>query len=126
MGNNFAAAMPAAKFKNIGDVYSGTVVETRMVPVPEFDAEGKPSGLKFDEAGAVVMRPDVVLDTRHGVVVIHTGGGIFFALGSALAEKGASDLEKGDKLAIEYIGDGEAEPGLNAPKLYNIRVALAN
>lgn len=123
--SNFAGAMPAAKFKTHGDTYQGVVVETHMVPVPDFDDNGKPSGLQFDESGAVIMRPDVVLKTDHGVVIIHTGGGLFFALGAALAEIGESDLEAGDKLVIAYTGDGVAEEGLNPPKLYKIKITKA-
>jgi len=124
--SNFAAAMPAARFKTVGDKYSGTVVETRMVPVPDFDEQGRPSGLQFDDAGAVILRPDVVIDTGHGIVVIHTGGGLFFALGAALAEMNASDLVAGDKLTIEYTGDGEAaQEGYNPPKLYSVKITKA-
>jgi len=122
--SNFAGAMPAAKFKTHGDTYQGTVVETRMVPVPAF-VNGKPDGLQFDEAGEVILRPDVVLKTDHGVFIIHTGGGLYFALGAALAEIGESDLEAGDKLTIAYTGDGEAEEGLNPPKLYKIKITKA-
>jgi len=112
--------------KTVGDKYSGTVVETRMVPVPDFDEQGRPSGLQFDDAGAVILRPDVVLDTGHGIVVVHTGGGLFFALGAALAELNASDLVAGDKLTIEYTGDGEAaQEGYNPPKLYSVKITKA-
>lgn len=123
--SNFAAAMPTARFRTIGDKVSGTVVETRMVPVPDFDDAGKPSGLQFDEAGAVIMRPDVIVETDKGIFIIHTGGGLFFALGAALAEIGATDLVKGDTLSVEYIGDGEPQPGLNPPKLYDVTITKA-
>jgi hypothetical protein len=62
---------------------------------------------------------DVTLETEHGRLVLHTNGGVFYAIGRALASIDATDLDIGDALTIEYTGDAEpTAKGRNGAKLY--------
>ena len=116
-----AIRLPSAKFPEIGDAVSGAVLELSESTVPDFDDKGRPSGVKYDEDGTTPLsQVDVTLDQGDGKkIVLHTDGAVFWAIGRALAEIGAEDLEVGDTLTVTYTGDGEATAkGRNAPKQY--------
>jgi hypothetical protein len=117
-----AIRLPSAKFPEIGTVVEGVVAEIGTSTVPDFDDRGRPSGIKYEEDGTTPLsQVDVTLDQGDGKkVVLHTDGAIFFAIGRALAEIGAEDLDGGDTLTVTYTGDGEATAkGRNAPKQYS-------
>lgn len=120
-----AIRLPSAKFPTIGTVVTGTVEEITQAPVPEFGKDGKVTGDKIGEDGKPVMQVDVVLVDGLEKAVLHTGGSIFYAIGRALANIGADDLELGDTLTVEYTADGEATKGRNAPKQYTATVTKA-
>lgn len=116
-----AIRLPSAKFAEIGTVVEGKVVELGESNVPDFDDKGRPSGVKYQEDGTTPLtQVDVTLDQGDGKkIVLHTDGAIFWAIGRALAEIGAEDLELDDTLTITYTGDGEATAkNRNAPKQY--------
>lgn len=125
MGNfTEAIRLPSARFPEIGAHVSGVVTEIGHSPVPEFNDQGRVAGTKFDDDGEVLMQVDVALNTDDGLVTLHTNGAIFFAIGRALAEIGAEDLEVGDVLSVEYTGDGvPSAKGRNAPKQYKAIVS---
>lgn len=121
-----AVRLPSAKFPNIGDHVSGIVVDLGHSDVPDFDANGRVSGVKYEEDGSPMQQVDVGLNTDDGLICLHTGGAIFYAIGRALAEIGAEDLEVGDSLIVTYTGDGEQKTkGRNAPKQYSAIIAKA-
>lgn len=120
-----AIRLPSAKFPEIGTVVEGVVVEIGTSLVPDFDDRGRPNGVKVDEqTGEARTQVDVTLDRNGSKSVLHTDGAIFYAIGRALAEIGAEDLEVGDTLAVTYTGDGEpTAKGRNAPKQYSAVVS---
>jgi len=122
-----AIRLPSVKFPEIGDTASGVVVEIDPnATVPEFDDKGRIKGDKLDQDGNPVRQVDVTLDTPTGRAILHTDGAIFYAIGRALAEIGAEDLEVGDTLVVEYTGNGEpTAKGRNAPKQYKATVTKA-
>lgn len=123
---SFTPIIPSAKFPNIGDKVSGVVLKIEQSPVPEFDSRGRITGNKTDDDGKVVMQTDVTLGTDGGKLVLHTGGAIVYAIGRALGEIGADNLYEGDRLTVEYTGDGEpTAKGRNAPKQYAATVEPA-
>lgn len=116
-----AIRLPSAKFPTIGTVVGGTVSEIGTGTVPTFDAKGRVNGIEVDEAtGEALSQVEVTLTQEDGTkCMLHTHGAIFYAIGRALAEIGAEDLEVGDVLSVEYTGDGEASaPKRTAPKQY--------
>lgn len=120
MGNfDDAIRLPSAKFPDIGTAVSGTVVEIGKGTVPTFDDKGRVNGTVKLEDGSDKEQVEVTLDTSDGKLVLHTDGAIFYAIGRALAEIGAEDLNVGATLTITYTGDGTATAkGRNAPKQY--------
>lgn len=118
--------LPSAKFPSIGTEVAGQVVEIGTSPVPDFDDRGRPSGNRIDNEGHAIMQVDVTLEHDGIKTVLHTDGGVFYAIGRGLAEIGAEDLEVGDHLSVTYDGDGEpTAKGRNAPKQYKAIVTKA-
>lgn len=114
-----AIRLPSAKFPNVGDKVTGTVLEVADAEVPHFNDKGQIDGIEANEDGSTKMQLDVILQTGDKKIVLHTGGAIFYAIGRALAEVGSEDVEPGDELTVEYTGDGEqTTKGRNAPKQY--------
>ena len=115
-----AIRLPSAKFPEIGAAVSGTVVEIGRGTVPTFDDKGRVNGTVKNDDGTDKEQVEVTLDTSDGKLVLHTDGAVFYAIGRALAEIGAEDLEVGDTLTVTYTGDGTATAkGRNAPKQYS-------
>jgi len=126
--SKFAAAirLPSAKFPEIGASVSGVVVEVTEAEVPHFNAKGQIEGIERDEDGTPVMQLDVTIQQAGaGKIVLHTGGSIFYAIGRALAEVGAEDVDAGDTLTVTYTGDGPKKAGRNAPKQYSAEIVKA-
>lgn len=122
-----AIRLPSAKFPTIGTTVSGIVAGIDRSEVPTFDDRGRVNGVKFDDDGSAITQVDVTLNTETGMVVLHTGGAIYWAIGRALAEIDAEDLEIGDSLIVEYTGDGEpTAKGRNAPKQYSAAIVKAD
>jgi hypothetical protein len=114
-----AIRLPSAKFAEVGASVSGVVVEIGESMVPEFNDKGQIDGLKFDADGNTIPQVDVTIETDGKKVIIHTDGAIFYAIGRALAEIGADDLEPGDTLTVTYTGDGKpSAPKRNPPKQF--------
>lgn len=130
MGNfDNAIRLPSAKFPDVGSSVSGAVVEITKGLVPTFDDKGRivPDVYKVDPITKEnVEQVEVTLDTEAGKLVLHTDGAVFYAIGRALAEIGADDVEVGDSLTVTYTGDGEpTAKGRNAPKQYSAEIVKA-
>jgi len=115
---------PSAKFPTVGTTVEGVVLEMLEVPVPVFDKNGRPTGEQAKDAdGNPKFQTDVLLETPNGKLVLHTDGGIGWAIGRGLGEINAEDLEIGDTLQVEYSGDGEpTAKGRTAPKQYTTTI----
>jgi hypothetical protein len=121
-----AIRLPSAKFTEVGATVSGTVLTLEDADVPHFNSQGRIEGVELNEDGTTKQQVDVTLETPSGKIVLHTGGAITFAIGRALGELGAEDLEPGDQLQIEYTGDGQpTAKGRNAPKQYTATITKA-
>ena len=122
-----AVRLPSIKFPVVGATMTGTVAKLDLSPVPTFDKSGRPSGVKLDDDGNEVMQVDVTVDSAEGGrLVLHTNGGVFYAIGRESASIGATDLEVGDKLTIDYAGDAKpTAPGRNGAKQYTATVVKA-
>lgn len=111
-----------ARFTSIGTKIAGTVLSITDAPVPDF-VDGRVVGPKFDVNGTVVEQTDVLLDVSGVKTLVHTGGGIAFAIASALQENGADDLYVGDNLSIEYTADEEIGGGLTPAKVFVVTIS---
>lgn len=122
-----AVRLPSAKFNEVGDTVEGIVIGIEEVPVPAFNAKGRPTGANAtDEEGNPIMQNDVTVETAGGKVVIHCKPAITYAIGRSLGEIGAEDLDEGDSLSVTYTGDGESSAkGRNAPKQYSATIVKA-
>ena len=121
-----ALRLPSIKFPVVGATVTGKVIKLDLSPVPAFNSKGVPEGTRFDDDGTEVMQVDVTLETPQGLLVLHTNGGVFYAIGRALASIDATDLEVGDTLKIEYTGDAEpTAKDRTGAKLYTATVVKA-
>lgn len=125
-----AIRLPSVTFPKIGDGVTGTVIEISEGTVPTFDDRGRivQGVVEKNDDGTDKLQVEVTLDTAdNGRRVLHTDGAIFYAIGRALAEIGADDLNTGDILTVEYTGDGEpTAKGRNAPKQYKATIVPGN
>ncbi len=131
MGNfTDAIRLPSAKFEHVGTVIEGTVVEMNPeATIPTFDNKGKivPGVNEKNEDGTDKLQVDVTLELADGTqTVLHTAGGVYWAIGRALATVKADDLAVGDHLSVEYTGDAEpTAKGRNGAKQYTAKIEQA-
>lgn len=118
-----AIRLPSAKFPELGDTVAGKVIKIDESAIPVFDEKtGRivPDKSKTDEQGNILQQVDVTLLQDDGKkVTLHTDGGIFYAIGLALANADLEDLEVGDTLSVTF--ESVAEPtakGRNGAKQY--------
>lgn len=124
----FGGGGRSAKFENPGDAVKGTVVSTEMAQ--QTDMEGKPR--TWDD-GSPRMQLVVTLQTDErapddadddGIRKLYVKGGTKIAstqkaVADAVRAAGATQLEVGGTLAVEFTGLGQpSKPGYSAPKLY--------
>ena len=115
---------PSAKFPTVGTVIKGEIVDTAITQQRDF-ATGEP---KFWKDGNPAMQAVVTVQTDQRDPEIDDDDGqrrLFVssksmreAIRDAVRAVGRSHLEVGGKLAVQYTGDGQAERGMNPPKLY--------
>lgn len=113
---------PSAKFPTIGTTIKGTVVSAKKSQ--QTDIDGK---LKFWDDGNPMWQIVITLQTDQrdpsiqnddGERRLFVKGQMQTALKAALKDAGATGLEVGATLAVQYESDGEAKPGKSAPKVY--------
>jgi hypothetical protein len=88
------------KFNSPGDAIAGTIVDIRIATMP--DGDRLPSLSLRDDQG-----------TEWSLLASQRG------LQALLASHRPAS---GDRISIVYTGDGEAKPGKNAPKLFDVAV----
>lgn len=110
-----------ARFDKIGTKITGKVLSLTDVPVPEFD-HGRVVGPKFDVSGTMLMQVDVLLDVSGVQTLVHTNGGVEFAIAKAIQAQKLDDLNVGDELTIEYTGDEDIADGLTPAKVYAVKI----
>lgn len=134
--SRFAGAirLPSVKFPEIDASVTGTVIEIGEGTVPTFDDRGRivQNVVEKNDDGTDRMQVEVTLDVADATKgaanpgtrnVLHTDGAVFYAIGRALAEIGADDLNVGDILTVTYTSDGEpTAKGRNAPKQYTAKI----
>ena len=121
----FPIRLPSAKFPEIGASVSGVVESIdEEAEIPHFNDKGQIEGIEYEADGATPLKQiDVVIRRPEGgKLTLHTNGGIAYAIGLALAEIGAEELEPLDTLTVTYVSDGAKKPGRNAPKQYTAEV----
>jgi hypothetical protein len=116
----------AAKFTDIGDKHAGRIVaiDHRQQTDP------KTGQVKTFASGDPMMQWLISIEKADGdTVALYAKGGKFTAakgtgdsmanaISAAVRTAGANSLDVGGQLAVAYTGEGEAKPGLNAPKLF--------
>ena len=114
------------KFANPGDKVSGFITHMSMLQQTDFKTQ-KPL---FWDNGDPKMQMAVTLTTTlaesdddDGNRRIFVKGQMQKAIQEAVKKAGARGLAEGGELAVQYTGDGEAERGMNPPKLYRARYA---
>lgn len=116
---------PAAKFPEIGTIVRGEIIDTAVTQQRDF-ATGD---LKFWKDGNPAMQAVITLQTdqRDPIEIADDNGqrrlfvsskNMREAIRDAVRKVGGSHLEVGGQLAVQYHGDGQAERGMNPPKLY--------
>jgi hypothetical protein len=118
---------PAAKFPTIGTLTKGVVL--RAEARQQRDMNGVPKcwddGNKMMEVVITLQTDerDPAIDQDTGSRNLYVRGKMLDAVRTALKQAGGAQLEVGGTLAVKYIGDGTARPGLTAPKLFQAQYA---
>jgi hypothetical protein len=117
-----------AKFETIGDTVTGTVTrepEARQqkdfrTGTPETWKDGSPKMQVVVQLATDLRDPERPEDDGTRMVYIK-GRHLTDAVRSAVRAARANGIHTGGRLSVTYIGDGQAENGLNPPKLYTAR-----
>lgn len=110
-----------AVFRKLGDIVDGTVLSIEDAIVPEFDGR-KITGPKIGLDGQPVTQKDITLDADGVQVLMHTRGGIEYAIGKALD---GADLNVGDRLSVKFVATESMGEDLDPAKVYEVTVAHA-
>lgn len=129
---------PTAKFVNPGDTIGGRIVsEPRAYQEREYDPRNPGNGAAkfYPKSGDPIMAVNVDVQTTlrdpmdpedTGIRRIYIEGKrLKDAVRDAIRAVGGSGLEVGGELHVTFTGLGQAEAGMNAPKLYAARYVLA-
>ena len=113
-----------ASFPTVGATIEGTITDQKMQQETAY-LTNEP--LTWDD-GNPRMQPVFTLDTDDrddaeddGVRKLYCNWRQKAAIRDAVKEAGADRLEIGGKLTVQYYADGDAEKGLNPPKLYRAK-----
>ena len=114
------------KFATPNDKVSGVITHMAMLQQTDFKTQ-KPL---FWDNGDPKMQMAITLSTvlaesddDDGNRRIFVKGQMQKAIQEAVKKAGARGLAEGGELVVQYTGDGEAERGMNPPKLYRARYA---
>lgn len=134
MGGGGAAS---AKFDQAGTTIGGRILaEPRVYQEREYDRNNPGNGAPkfYPKSGDPIMSVSVDVQTSartdsedDGVRRIYIEGKrLKDAVRDAVRQAGAKGLEVGGELHVTYTGDGDAEKGMNPPKLYTARYVSAS
>lgn len=111
-----------ARFPRVGAIVEGEVLKISDVVVPEF-FDGKPVGPKIDPVtGDVAMGVDLLIDANGVKTLLHTRGGVSYAIASTLETSELDDLHEGDFVSIKYVADEDMGQGLDPAKVYEVKI----
>ena len=116
---------PALKFEQIGTSYTGTVVaeptasqqtdfRTKM---PETWQDGSPKMQVLVQLSTQLRDPQKPDDDGTRTLYVK-GKELTNAIRAAVRASGANGIHTGGTLTVQYVGEGQAQQGMNAPKLY--------
>lgn len=109
------------KFTTIGDTIAGEVLQVEDQTVPEFDANNRIVGPKFDVNGELVKQPAITIRTDDGQEhLVRAGAEMSATIGAALATAGYGDLVAGDHITITHTGTEPSESGEFEVKTYTV------
>jgi hypothetical protein len=116
--------VPSAKFDKPGDSVSGPITTKPELMQQRDYVSGDP--LTWED-GSPRYQLKVILDTGQvdpdiedddGLRALYIKRGLQRAVRDAVRKAKCRDLEVGGQLTVTYTGDGEAQRGLNPPKIY--------
>jgi hypothetical protein len=118
---------PSAKFEDIGDKYSGTIVSLNERPQTDLMT----GAVKTFVDGTPMTQWVITIEQPDGEVYsLYAKGGrpkscsagdgesMLSAIGTAVRAAGATSLDVGGQLAVAHTGLGEVRQGMNPMKLY--------
>jgi hypothetical protein len=116
---------PALKFDTIGAVHTGTVVAEPTASqqtdfrtkTPEFWPDGSPKMQVLVQMSTTLRDPEKPEDDGTRTLYIK-GKELTNAIRNAVRQSGADGIHTGGVLTVQYVADGPAQAGMNAPKLY--------
>lgn len=116
---------PAFKFDQIGTIATGTVVAEPTssqqtdfrTKVPETWPDGSPKMQVLVQMSTTLRDPQKPEDDGTRTLYIK-GKELTTAVRNAVRASGANGIHTGGQLTVQYVADGQAEQGLNPPKLY--------
>lgn len=127
--NNFlmGGGIPAAKFLNVGDQIVGFVGDQEMRQQSDYKTKELmvwPDGNPRMQLVLTLITEDRIDEDDDGFRKVYVKNQMAQALGFAIRQAGAKQLEDGGKVLIKYESNGEAAPGMNPPKVYKVRYQL--
>ncbi|WP_433368406.1 hypothetical protein ACQPZX_41500 [Actinoplanes sp. CA-142083] len=116
---------PGLKFETVGTSYTGTVAAEPTASqqtdfrtkVPETWPDGSPKMQVLVQVSTSLRDPQKPEDDGTRTLYIK-GKELTNAIRAAVRASGANGIHTGGILTVAYVGDGQAQPGMNAPKLY--------
>jgi len=116
---------PALKFDQVGTIHTGTVVaeptavqqKDFRTQQPETWPDGAPKMQVLVQISTDLRDPEKPEDDGTRTLYIK-GKELTNAIRAAVRASGANGIHTGGTLTVQYVGDGQAQNGLNAPKLY--------
>lgn len=111
----------SAKFTNYGDRVWGVVMGQQTRQQTDFKSKAKKywdDGNPMLELVVTLLSEEHLDDNDDGLRRLYISGQMQRAVADAVRKSGAPGLRDGGKLLVQYTGEGEAQGGLNPPKLY--------
>jgi hypothetical protein len=117
--NSGGSGYPGVGFPTIGATVKGTIEGTPRAVETEFGDRLAIDLIALDGCTAVAGENGDPISEGDGVTVWLKPGAMAAAVKSAIGEAGATGLQEGGVLAVQYERDGEKKKASwNAPKLY--------
>lgn len=116
---------PALKFETVGTSHTGTVVAEPVASqqtdfrtkAPEVWPDGAPKMQVVVQLSTSLRDPNKPEDDGTRSLYIK-GRELTNAIRQAVRASGANGIHTGGVLTVQYVGDGQAQAGMNPPKLY--------